>query len=388
MSLVSGHSKLIYELAVELAKKGHEITMISTKLYSEEAEKHSLLIVKYPELKQVNFVEISKLTWRNLQQIGADRLLEQCDVIHVCTPTLNLIHYLTKKFPDRVVRQIVSDYITLKDIYITGIGIFAHFVSHYPRKLIQVIHKFFYKAIGEKCTAILCSTNYMRERLLKLGLAPQKLQYVPFGVHVARAFVKGQMDMTDRLVYMYFGWLSPMRGIPNLVKAFAIVKSAEPKAELIIANPGGHLEEDAMIQLINRSVVARSITVIPWQKDIDPFIQSAIAVVLPFQGTMGYSQPPLTVTEAMSLGKAVISTKKGSINELIVDGKTGLLVEPGDVEGLARAMLRLSDKTFAEKIGENAYEEIKKKHNWDTVIDKYLEVYNSIYKQNYQANIR
>ena len=117
---------------------------------------------------------------------------------------------------------------------------------------------------------------------------------------------------------------------------------------------------------------------IPWQKDIEPFIQSAIAVVLPFQGTMGYSQPPLTLIEAMSLGKAVISTRRGSINELIVDGKTGLLVKPGDVEGLAHAMLRLSDKTFAKKMGENAYDEIRKKHNWDTVIDKYLEIYNFI----------
>lgn len=375
MSLVSGHSKPLYELAIELLKKGHEIIMISTKLQADIAEKHYLLCPKYPELKKLHVIELSKLNWKNIQRQGIFSLLKQCDIIHVCTPSLSLLRHLTKNFNDRVIWQIVSDYITFKDIYNTGICTFVKFSLHYPKNIALILHKFFYKPIGGKCIKILCSNKYMLERLTKLGFKQEKLKYVPLGVHPKRAFDKDQSLTTGKLVYLYFGWLSPIRGVPNLLSAFEIVKSYEPNAELIVANPGSHLEDCEMTHLINQSALANSIKVKPWQSDIEPLIHSANAVVLPFRSNMGYSQPPLTVIESMNLGKAVISTKLGSVDELIVDGKTGLLVEPGDVDGLARAMLRIADKRFAEKIGENAYKEMRSKYNWDTIVNEYLEIY-------------
>jgi len=375
MSLVSGHSKPIYELAIELVKKRHEVIMISTKLQPDIAKKHNLLHTKCPDLENLRVIELSKLNWKNIQQLSLVSLLKRCDIIHVCTPSLSLLRHLMRNFHGRVVWQIVSDYITLQDIYNTGIRTFAKFSLYYPKNIALILHKFFYKPIGGKCQKILCSSKYMIERVEKLGLKPDKLHYIPFGVHPIKVFYKEQSFKTGQLVYLYFGWLSPIRGVPDLLSAFKIVKSYQPNAELIIANPGSHLEEDEMINLINQNAMSNSIKIQPWQRDIECLIQSANAVVLPFRSNMGYSQPPLSVLEAMNLGKVVISTKVGSVNELIVDGETGLLAEPGDVKGLARAMLRLTDKTLADKIGENAYKEIRRKFNWDDIVNEYLDIY-------------
>jgi L-malate glycosyltransferase len=64
---------------------------------------------------------------------------------------------------------------------------------------------------------------------------------------------------------------------------------------------------------------------------------------------------PGVVKEAMSQGKAVVGSAMGGIIDMIDHERTGLLVEPGDVDGLARAMARLStDAVLRERLGQAA----------------------------------
>jgi glycosyltransferase involved in cell wall biosynthesis len=64
---------------------------------------------------------------------------------------------------------------------------------------------------------------------------------------------------------------------------------------------------------------------------------------------------PNAVREAMILGKPVIASRTGGIPELIEDGKTGLLVPPGDVEALeTRLSALLEDATARSRLGDNA----------------------------------
>jgi len=381
MTLTSGHSRPFFELAIELSKKGHRVIMLSGTLKANVAQKHYSLCTTYPDIEQVRFLQLSKLTRKNIRRSSLINLLKKCDIIHLCTPSLRLLTYLTANYRDRVFWQVTSDYITLQDVLSTGISTFVNFSLLYPKNIALLFHKFLYKPVGQKCTNILCSNRYMLERLVKLGLKREKVHYIPLGVYPKKSFHIDNIQATGKLVYLYFGWLSPIRGLPNLLNAFfAVKKYNKPNAELIIANPGGHLEEDKMIRLIKQHMFADSIRVVPWQEDITPFIAASTAVVLPFRSNIGYSQPPLTIIESMKLGKAVISTRVGSINEIITDGKTGLLVKPGDEDSLARAMLRVADRTFAEGLGKRAAKEIRKKYNWDTVVNEYIDIYRTCLK--------
>jgi glycosyltransferase involved in cell wall biosynthesis len=80
--------------------------------------------------------------------------------------------------------------------------------------------------------------------------------------------------------------------------------------------------------------------------------------------------------EAMSLKTPVVATSVGGNIELVENGVTGLLVEPGDDESFAEAVRKLlDDRETAEKLSENAYKTVKAKYSWDAVLPKYLEVY-------------
>ena len=61
------------------------------------------------------------------------------------------------------------------------------------------------------------------------------------------------------------------------------------------------------------------------------------------------------VVEAFCRGRAVVASRVGGIPDLVQDGKNGLLVEPGDLEALAAALVRiLTDRELAERLGTGA----------------------------------
>ncbi|MFC6795410.1 glycosyltransferase family 4 protein [Halobaculum halobium] len=79
--------------------------------------------------------------------------------------------------------------------------------------------------------------------------------------------------------------------------------------------------------------------------------------------------------EAMACGTPVVSTRIDAIEEYLVDGKNGLLVPPGDVDGLAAALRRLADDaSLRERLGRNA-RETASQFSWDAQTARLEEIY-------------
>jgi glycosyltransferase involved in cell wall biosynthesis len=87
----------------------------------------------------------------------------------------------------------------------------------------------------------------------------------------------------------------------------------------------------------------------------------------------------MVVLEGMACQKPVIAFDIPSMKEIILDGYNGLLVRSFDVEALAEKIESLlSDEKLRLRLGKNACEYIKKKHSWETKIQEYLHIYNSL----------
>src|SRR4029079_18728725 len=64
---------------------------------------------------------------------------------------------------------------------------------------------------------------------------------------------------------------------------------------------------------------------------------------------------PTKIFEYMAMGKGIVASRLGQIGEVLVDGETALLVEPGDVEELKAAILKLvEDAELRRRLGTNA----------------------------------
>jgi colanic acid/amylovoran biosynthesis glycosyltransferase len=79
---------------------------------------------------------------------------------------------------------------------------------------------------------------------------------------------------------------------------------------------------------------------------------------------------PVVVLEAGAAGVPVVATRHEGIAEAVIDGETGLLVEEGDVDGMASAVADLlSDQERARRLGQAARSRIEEKYSIEASID-------------------
>jgi len=92
--------------------------------------------------------------------------------------------------------------------------------------------------------------------------------------------------------------------------------------------------------------------------------------------TSNYEGSPNVILEAMAAGRPVVATRVGGVPELVRDGLTGLLVEPGDADGLAAAVKKLlDDPALAERMGRAARETVEREHTCTLAAHRLTQAY-------------
>ncbi len=128
----------------------------------------------------------------------------------------------------------------------------------------------------------------------------------------------------------------PMKGHRWLFEAMPGILARFPDATLILAGSGPGLE--AARERVAAAGMARRVRILGPRADGVDLLGLSDVVVLPSVAAEGL---PIVILEALALGKPVVATRVGGIPEVIQDGKTGLLVLPGDPQALADAVSAL-----------------------------------------------
>lgn len=109
--------------------------------------------------------------------------------------------------------------------------------------------------------------------------------------------------------------------------------------------------------------------------DVPALLETMDVFLLPSLGE-GISN---TILEAMASGRPVIATRVGGNPELVEHDDTGLLVEAGDVEALAAAIVRLqADEALRLRMSQAAVDRVQGKFDWDLTVERYLTVYDAL----------
>lgn len=165
---------------------------------------------------------------------------------------------------------------------------------------------------------------------------------------------------------LFVGGLEPRKGLEYLVLAMEEVARARPDARLAVVAKGGFrgVDDPAWFEtLAERAGVADRTSFMESvsQESLLQLLADCDLLALPSRNE-GWG---LSLMEAMACAKPVVATATGGIPELVRDDVEGLLVAPGDVSALARAIVRLlSDEAEARRMGLAGLERVKS-FSWD-----------------------
>jgi len=166
------------------------------------------------------------------------------------------------------------------------------------------------------------------------------------------------------------GRLSPEKGHKYLIEAMPRVVASEKDAVLLVFGDGPL--RNYLARLAERVGCGNSIHFLGFVPDFSSFLMNIDLFVLPslIEGL------PNALLEALAAARPVVATAVGGVPEIVADGKTGILVSPGDSGQLARAIIELlSDEGLARAMGQAGKESIRTSHSFDRQLELLKEVY-------------
>ncbi len=174
------------------------------------------------------------------------------------------------------------------------------------------------------------------------GIPLSRLLCVPNGVDLS-VTRRVRPAPHNNLIVFYVGSVSRARGLDVLLMAMARVASEVATARLILAGSVPKAEQAWIKDRINAARLQAHVELagpIPSERAWE-LMEQATVCVYPFHRTELSYVFPVKVYEYLALGRPVVASRLHGVSEIITDGVNGLLVEPGDANGMASAILRL-----------------------------------------------
>ena len=194
------------------------------------------------------------------------------------------------------------------------------------------------------CRAVVAVSEAEGAAGLDAGIGRKsQFRVIPNGVDLGR-FAAPPRPEAGRIVFV--GRLAPPKRPDLVVKALAELRKRWNEARVDFVGDGP-LRAD-LEACITAEGVHGAVALLGSRTDVPELLSRAAVFVL----ASGYEGSPLSVIEAMAAGVPVVATAVGGVPELVVDGETGLLVEPGRPDLLAAALSELlADPVRAQALG-------------------------------------
>lgn len=174
-----------------------------------------------------------------------------------------------------------------------------------------------------------------------LGLAQGSFSIVPHGIPDAASTAAPPAPPWPGPTILFAGAFSERKGIDVVLAAAPIALKARTDLRLVIAGGPANSElATPHLSVLSAQFGPRFLFV---PDPDDSTLQGWMEACNLFTAPSRYESFGLIFLEAMRAGKAVVATNVGGIPEVVADGKTGILVPPGDVAELAAAWLRCAD---------------------------------------------
>ena len=225
-------------------------------------------------------------------------------------------------------------------------------------------------AISEAIKAFTVKELGVREEIVQVVNNPIVLSEFSSPSPQLRSAIRAQFEIGDHEnVIGVIGRLHPDKGHSFLMRLMPALLAECPKVVLLVVGDGPMRGEcEALARELE---LEGAIRFAGHRNDIAAILTAVDVVVMP-SIREGFG---LAALEAIAAGKPVVASKVGGLPEIVIDGKTGFLVEPSDKDGFVRGLSRLlSDPLLIEKQREECRQYVQR-----FAVEKHVDLLTTIY---------
>jgi glycosyltransferase involved in cell wall biosynthesis len=248
----------------------------------------------------------------------------------------------------------------------------------------EYIHPMIIRAIN-RASAYIAFTSYERDVLIRRGVQPEKLHVIGPGIdwslfqQANDCLMRQELKFSNDPVVAYLGRLASYKGIDTLILAMRKVWLTMPHIRLLISGAQTDFVPKLQKMIEDLPTEWRRQVVFPphsFAADEAPHLFAASDIFVTVSSAESFG---IVYLEAWACRKPVIGGRIKAVASVIEDGQDGLLVECGNVDELANALLQLlQNPELCASMGQRGYEKVAQEHTWDIVTQKIRQVYEAV----------
>jgi len=317
----------LLEILKRIARKGHQVTLLCSSFPGAKQKEESDGIRIIRRGSRYDFNLVAPFAFRALlKEEEWDIVIEDINKIPFYTPLYHRLPLLV------VIPHLFANTVFKEINFVLGLYIYL------SEKPIPMVYK------GFKFMVISEST---KEDLVKRGIPGDHIFVIKCGIDQALYAANPQIEKYSTPTVVYLGRLKKYKSIDHLLAGFSLLLDKIPEARLVIIGEGdhkGHLMDFARrLNLENR---VEFTGYVDKHEKVERLQKSWVAVCPSLKEGWG-----LTNIEANACGTPVIASNVPGLKDSVIDGKTGLLFEYGNVQELSECMARiLSDREYRENL--------------------------------------
>jgi len=370
---------LCVDIARELSKKNHKITIYTTDL--DFANNPKTFNKKLSRRENVTGFEISRShVWFSVGLFFVNPGM----YFQILKDDTDLIHSIGVRSFQTFIAALVSKKKNIPLIISDQGGLTTHPDLHDNNYFKKLLYKFqlpMIKFIINQSSKIIAANEYEKKIFLNF-CDPEKIVIIRNGVNI-EDIKKQKIDFRKKYeiknpFFLFLGRFNKIKGIDILLEAINFIKNeAEMSDHKLVIMGADFGFEDDMKRMIDDFGIQDKIVIIqkPPREDVISAYRESNFLVLPSRWELS----PLTPLEGFVFKKPVISTNVHGIPYTIINQKHGILVEPEDPRSLGSAILTLlRDKKKCSELGLAGFELVQNFCNSQKMAENTLKIYEEI----------
>ena len=274
----------------------------------------------------------------------------------------------------------------------------GHVFHSYFNKTKTAVFKNVERNLAAKSTKIIAISERQKYELGTIHriCAPEKIEVVPLGFDLTRfqenyetkrkSFRTQYNIADDEIAVGIIGRIVPIKNHEMFIRAWkaASDKTSKKIRAFIVGDGENRTKVENLAKELGISVCTQnfekskcSLTFTSWIKDID-FVNAGLDIVALCSLNEG---TPVSLIEAQAANNPVLSTKVGGVENIVMEGKTGLLCEVGDIDKYSAQLLELLENDeLRTKMQQAGWESVKEKFHYTRLVKDIDKLYSSLLK--------